>query len=142
MDGTWLAHQSTYVGAQGITLYYVIWENYTPDQTERDTWEEKAVLASPLTGRTYKQDTITVHNIILRNIADTFTYVKPYIKNDNGRADIKALHSRYEIVAMKEHYVSKGKRTIETIQYINKRAMKFEKFVSKLVKAGSEKKTR
>ena len=71
------------VGAQGIPLSYIIRENDAPDQTERDTWEEKAVLAVPLTRRLYKQDNLTVHNIILRNIADasdTFTYVKPYIK--------------------------------------------------------------
>ena len=58
------------VGAQGIPLFYLIRENETPDQTERDDWEEKAVLAVPLTGRLYKQDTLTVHNIILRNISD------------------------------------------------------------------------
>ena len=75
-----------------------------------------------LTARLYKQDNLTVHNIILRNIADTsyaFNYVKPYIKNDDGRTGIKVLHSRYENVAMQEQYVSKAKGTIETIQYIN-----------------------
>ena len=45
-----------------------------------------------ITGRLYKQDNLTVHNIILRNIADAsdaFTYVKPYIKKEDGRTDIK-----------------------------------------------------
>ena len=79
------------VGAQGITLYCIIRENNTPDQTEHDTWDENAVLAVP------------VYNIILRNIADAsdaFTYVKPYIKKDNGRTVIKAFHGRYENVAI------------------------------------------
>ena len=58
------------VGAPGIPLSYIIRENDAPDQTERDTWEEKAVLSVPLTGRLYKQDNLTLHNIILRNIAD------------------------------------------------------------------------
>ena len=60
-------------------------------------------MAVPLNGILYKQDNLTVHNIILRNIADAsyaFTYVKPYINNDNGRTDIKALCSRFENVAM------------------------------------------
>ena len=129
------------VGAQGIPLSYVIRENDAPDQTERDTWEEKAVLAVTLTGRLYKQDNLTVHNIILRNIADesdVFTYVKPCIKKDNGRTDIKALRSRYENVAMQEQYVSEAKCTIETIQYRNERVMTFEKFVSKLDKVVDE----
>ena len=59
------------VGAQGITLSYVIRENDSPDQTERDNWEEKAVLSVPLNGILYNQDNLMVHNIILRNIADT-----------------------------------------------------------------------
>ena len=68
------------VGAQGTPLSYVIRENDAPDQTDRDTWEEKAVLAVPLSGRRHKQDNLTVHSIILRNIvdkSDAFTYVKP-----------------------------------------------------------------
>ena len=84
-------------------MSYAIRENDAPDQTERDTWEEKEVLSFPLTRRLYKQDNLTMHNIILRNITDTsdaFTYVKPYIKKDDGRSDIKALRSRYENVAM------------------------------------------
>ena len=112
------------VGAQGITLSYIIRENDAPDQTERNIWEENSVLAVPLTGILYKQDNFTVHNIILRNISDAsdaFTYVKPYIKKYDVRTDIKALRSRYENVAMQEQYVSKARRTIETIQYINER---------------------
>ena len=72
------------VGAQGIILSYVIRENDTPDNTEGDTCEEKVVFAVSLNGRLYKQDNLTVHNIILRYIADasgSFTYMKPYIKH-------------------------------------------------------------
>ena len=129
------------LGAQGINLSYVIRENNAHDQTECNTWEEKAVLAVPVTRKLYKQDNLTVHNIILRNIAYAsyaFTYVKLYIKKDDGRTDIKAFRSRYENVAMQEHYVSEANRTIETIQYRNKIAMKFETFFSKLVKALNE----
>ena len=110
------------VGAQGIPLSYVIRENDAPDQKERDTKEEKAVLAVPLTGRLYNQDNHIVNNIILRNItdkSDAFTYVKPYIKNNNGITDIKLFRSLYEKVAMQEQYVSKAKSKIETIQYRN-----------------------
>ena len=98
-------------------------------------------MAVPLTGRLYKQDNHTVHNITLRNIADAsdaFTYVKIYIKKGDGRTDIKALRSRYENFATQEQYVSEAKRTTETIQYRNERAMTFEKFVRKLVKAVDE----
>ena len=129
------------VGAQGIPLSYLIRENDAPNQTERNTWEENAVCAVPLTWILYNQDNLTVHNIVLRNIADSshaFTYVKLYIKKDNGITDIKALRSRYENVAMQEQYVSEAKCTIETIQYRNEISMTFEKFVRKLVKAVDE----
>ena len=129
------------VGAQGIPLSYVTRDTYSLDQKERDTWEEKEVLSVPLTGRLQDQDNLTSHNIILSNIADTsdvFNYVKPYIKKDDGRAYIKEQRSRYEKVEMQEQYVSEANSTIETIQYINERAMTFEKFVIKLVKAVDE----
>ena len=119
------------VGAQGIPLSYIIRENNAHAQTERDTWDEKVMLVVLLTGKLYKQDNLTVPNIILRNIDDTsdaLTYLKPYIKRDDGITDIKAFRSRYENVAMQEQYLSKAKLTIETIQYRNERAMTFEFF--------------
>ena len=82
-----------------------------------------------------------MHNIILCNIADAsdaFIYVKPYIKKDDGRSDIKALRSRYKNVVMQEQYVSEAKRKIETPHYRNERAMTFENFVRKLVQAVDE----
>ena len=92
------------LGAQGIPLSYVISENDAPDQTERNTWEEKAVLAVPLTGILYKQYNLTVHIIIPHNITDTsdsFTYVNPYINKDYERSEIKALRIRYEMLPCK-----------------------------------------
>ena len=64
--------------------------------------------------------------------------MKPFIKKDYGRTDIKVLLSGYENVAMQDQYVSEANRTIETIQYINKRAMTFKKFVIKIVKVVNE----
>ena len=63
------------------------------------------MLAAPHKGNAYLQDKLTVHNIILRNIADgsdAFTYVKPYLKKDDRRLDIQALRRRYENAAMHE----------------------------------------
>ena len=62
-------------------------------------------MSASLTGILYKQDNLTVHKIILPNIADasdSFTYVKSYINKVDGRTDIKALRSRYENVAIQE----------------------------------------
>ena len=67
------------IGAKGIALSYVIREDDDPNLADQDTWEYKAMLAAPHKGNAYLQDKLTVHNIILRNIADgsdDFTYVK------------------------------------------------------------------
>ena len=39
---------------------------------------------------------------------------------------------------MHERYINKSKRTLETLTYRNERALKFEKFVAKFVKAVDE----
>ena len=95
------------------------------------------MLGAPHGGPSFAQDNLTVHNIILRNIADSsdaFTYVKPHIKKDNGRLDVKLLRKRYENAAMQEQYINEAKITLESMTYRNERAMKFEKFVARFVK--------
>ena len=82
------------IGVKGITLSYVIRKNDTLDPTFFQPWESMETLAEHHDGNTYDQYKITVHNIIIRNIADgynAYTYVKPHIKRDNRRRDIKAL---------------------------------------------------
>ena len=82
-----------------------------------------------------------MHNVILRNItdgSDAFTYVKPYLKKDDGRLDIQGLRGRYENSATHEQRIKKSKRTLEKLTYRNERALKFEKFVAKFLKAVDE----
>ena len=77
------------------------------------------MLAAPHEVNAYLQDKLTVHNIILRNIADgldAFTYVKPYLNKYNGRLAIKYLRGRYENAAMQEQYINEAKRTLETLK--------------------------
>ena len=74
----------------------------------------------------------------MRNFADgsdAYTYVKPHVKKDNTRMDVKALSKRYENAGTQEKYINKVKRTLEFMTYQNERAMKFEKFVTGFVKA-------
>ena len=63
------------------------------------------MLAAPHEGNAHLQGKLTVHNIVLRNIADgsdAFTYLKPYLKKDDGILDIKTLRGQYENAAMQE----------------------------------------
>ena len=75
------------VGANGIALSYVIRQNSVPDHSDQLTWDEKARLGVPHTGKKYKLDALAVHNIITHNISETphaYTYIKPKIKKNNG----------------------------------------------------------
>ena len=91
------------IGTNGIPLSYVIQENNETDISYQPSWQEKARLRAPHEGLNYVQAQQTVHNIMLRNIADgsdNFTYIKDHISQDNGQTDIKALRDRYENVSM------------------------------------------
>ena len=129
------------IGTKGIALSYVIIEDDDANLSDQETWEHKDMLAAPHEGNTYLQDKLTIHNIILCNISDrsdAFTYVKPYLKKDDGRLDIQAQRGRYENAAIQEQYINEAKRTLETLTCRNEQALKFEKFVAKFVKAVDE----
>ena len=71
------------IGTKGIALDYVIRQNDTPDLYDQANWEERARLAAPHAGNTYRLDTLSVHGVILRNISensDAYTYVKTNIR--------------------------------------------------------------
>ena len=85
------------------------------------------MLAAPHKGNAYLQDKLTVHNILLRNIvdgSDAFAYVKPYLKKEDVRLDIRDLRWRYENAAMQEQYINEAKQTLETLTYRNEWGLK------------------
>ena len=91
------------IGPNGIALSYVIHEKCALDLTTKPISEVKANLGAPHDGTYYVQDKLTVHNIVLRNIADgsdAFTYVKSHIHKDDRQVDVKALHDRQENASM------------------------------------------
>lgn len=82
------------IGAKGIPLTYVISGNDDPNLMGHTTWEEKTIAGATLDGREYARDKATVHQVIIRNItkdSDTFTYIKPILRHEDGRRDMKAL---------------------------------------------------
>ena len=126
------------IGAQGITLDYIIRHNDMPDLSDQANWEERDRLTAPHTGNTYRLDALNVHGVFFRNIAessDAYTYVKTNIRQDDGRVDTTALRARYENTAMQDMHINERKKTLGNIAYRNKRAMKFDKFVATLQKA-------
>ena len=66
-------------------------------------------------GSAYNQDKLTVHNMIIRNIANgsnTYNYVNPDINIDDGRREIKELRGRYKNSAMHDQYVNEAKSNL------------------------------
>jgi len=63
-----LSVTNSIVSANGSPLSYVIREHDDPEFNERDSWEELAIAAAPVTGATFRQDARTVHKLILQNI--------------------------------------------------------------------------
>ena len=53
------------IGANSITLDYVIRKNDTPDLSDQSNWEERDRLSAPNAGNAYRLDTLAVHGVIL-----------------------------------------------------------------------------
>ena len=85
---------SSVIGVSGVPLSYVIRDIATPTLLGFSSWEEKVIGATPITGREFKQDSKTVHNMILKNLSENseaYTYIETTIGDQDGRVDILAL---------------------------------------------------
>jgi hypothetical protein len=123
-------------GSKGVLLSYVIREQEAPDLNgfRQLTWEESAVLGTPLTGLDYQADCMTVHLFILNNIgedSDAYTYIQPILGRNDGRKDIIALRERYDNDATVQTRVNEANKTWDMLVYKNERAMSFEEFFCK-----------
>ena len=100
---------SSIIGAKGVPLSYVIRHDDDADDDPTLSWDEKFEYAVLLQGPEYTIDKRTVHQIIIRNVAedsDAYTYIKPKVNREDGRADIKALENRYENPATKQERIN------------------------------------
>ena len=132
---------SSIIGAQGVPLSYVIRSDTDIDDDPTMSWEEKFEYSVLLAGPEYTIDKRTVHQIIIRNVAedsDAYTYLKPKVNREDGRVDIKALEGRYENPATKQERINAANRVLDSIIYKNERIMSFESFSRKLQEAVDE----
>ena len=70
----------------------------------------------------------------MKNIAedsDTYTYIKPHIKEQDGCKDITDLLERYKNYEMIQERALKAKRTLNNLVYCDERQMTFEIFSTK-----------
>eukprot|EP00980_Cylindrotheca_fusiformis_P017467 scaffold5460_cov156-Cylindrotheca_fusiformis.AAC.1 len=74
------------LGVDGIPLSYVIRENDAPEFDENINFDEAVIKAAKLEGENFKEDALTVHKLIKKNVAedsDAFGYIKGLIKYRN-----------------------------------------------------------
>ena len=132
---------SLIIGSQGVTLNYVVRDIDTSTFDVSVTYDEAIIQAVAVNGPRFLVDARTVHQIIINNIvedSDAYTYVKPLLRNRNGRQDIQALKERYSSDASKQGIINNAKATLDTLRYKNERSFPFEKFSSRLQKAYDE----
>ena len=128
---------SSIIGVSGVPLSYVIREVALPTLIGFSSWEEKVIAATPISGRDFKQDSKTVHNLILKNLSENseaYTYIETSLGDQDGRVDILALRKRYSNAAADDVLGNEAKETFSRLLYKNERAMTFEKFQEKFLK--------
>jgi hypothetical protein len=126
------------IGTQGVPLSYIIRENDNPVLDGLATWETKAISGAPVIGVAFKQDAATAHRLIVNNISedsDAYTYIKPMLRHEDGRRDIKALRARYLNTSTRQETINEANQVLDNLTYRNERSMTFEKFSSKLQNA-------
>jgi hypothetical protein len=124
-------------GSKGVPWAYLIRENALPNFIGWNNWEELAIHAAPHTGLDYNADKMTVHLFLLNNIgeqSDAYTYIQPFLRQNDGRRDVMALTERYENAATIQTKVNESNQTWDSLMYKNERAMSFESFCQKLQK--------
>ena len=128
---------SSIIGVSGVPLNYVTRELAASTLIGFSSWEEKVIGATPITGRDFKQDSKTVHTLILKNLSENseaYTYIETTLGDQDGRVDVLALRKRYANAAADDVLGNEAKETFSRLIYKNERAMTFEKFQEKFLK--------
>lgn len=131
-------------GVNGVKLSYVIREKDEPANHEvldaGIDWNEKAVLMAKHDGAKYKEDCKSVHEIVMNNVAEgseAYGHLKPILRKNDGRADIKALKRIYGGGAMRAIRIKVAENSFESVSY-GDRGRTFEQFSSTLRHAVEE----
>ena len=99
-----------------------------------NTWWKKETEVVELKGLEYKINNEMVHQIILKNIAedsDTYTYIKPHIKEKDGQKVIIALRESFKNYGMLQEWFLKANPTLKNLVYRDERWIFFERFSTK-----------
>ena len=68
-------------------------------------------------------------------MSQSYTYIKPNIRKNDGRVNTEPLKYRYYNPDIQDMYINESKQTLDNISYKSERAMKFEIFSGKFQNA-------
>lgn len=132
---------SMIIGLKGVPLTYVVRPIEAQNFDEFVPYEDAVIQGVPLDGPEFVHDARIVHQIILHNVpenSDAYTYIKPVLRQQNGREDIVRLRERFETAATSQAVINQAKQTLSTLRYKSERSFPFEKFMAHLQHAYDE----
>ena len=113
------------IGARGALLSYIIRDPAAIIPSTFTSREERTILSASHISVEFDYDKRAVHNILISNIvddSDTYIYLKPSIKSENGAVYIPLLRDRYENVATMQERVDDSNGALYSLIYKDERA--------------------
>ena len=129
---------STTLGVMGVPLSYVVRGNDEPDTVGTfESFNERAIACSPLSGASVQADARKVHQLLksfLQTESTGAQWIKPIARKQSGRLDMKSLRDHYSGEGNTSRRIALAERIRDTLHYKSERAMQFSLFLDKLQK--------
>ena len=126
---------STIPGVTGVPLSYVVRQHEMPTPGEDyGNFNERSISCAPLTGSIFQANTRKVHQLVKSFLqAETAEqWVRPHIKAQNGRRDMKALRDHYTGEGNTSRRIAVAERLRDSLHYKNEKSMQFSSFLAKM----------
>ena len=134
-EPSFVNYMSTIPGVTGVPLSYVIRELETPTPDEEyGSFNERSIACAPLSGHFFQADARKVHQLIKSFLqAETAEqWVRPHLKAQNGRRDMKALRDHYTGEGNTSRRIAVAERLRDSLHYKNEKLMQFSSFLAKM----------
>ena len=125
-------------GVTGVPLSYVVRENEAPERDGTfESFNERAIACSPLSGACFQADARKVHQLLksfLQTESAEQCWIKPIARKQSRRLDMKSLRDHYSGEGNTSRRIAVAERIRDTLHYKSERAMQFSSFLEKLQK--------
>jgi hypothetical protein len=104
----------------GVPLAYVVRENDEPDAGGTfESFNERAIACSPLTGASFQADARKVHQLLKSFLQSESVeqWIKPIARRQSGRLDRKSLRDHYSGEGNTGRRIAVAERIRDTLHY-------------------------